>query len=165
MLRRFKEAAEQGEPHRLGGTRSGTRRRGCLRCVWEEPAAFIWSRRQRSERKAIEFISLLQNKDHKETNNKSRQDVGGGVGGEVQLALWEIQAASSLFPEGPVCLRLTVLGTLNRKHHGDRNQVFYSLSPGGMLAFHRLDVREQVSTSLSCGLNFMSCPYCLLVVG
>lgn len=67
MLRRLKEAAEQGEPPRLWGTRSGMRRRGCLQCVWEELAAFIPSRRL-SKRKAIEFTSLLQNKDHKETN-------------------------------------------------------------------------------------------------
>lgn len=68
MLRRFKEAAEQGEPYRLWGTLSGMGRRGCLPCIWEELAAFIPSRRQRRERKTVEFISLLQSKDHKETN-------------------------------------------------------------------------------------------------
>lgn len=140
MLRRLKEAAEQGEPPRLWGTRSGMRRRGCLQCVWEELAAFIPSRRL-SKRKAIEFTSLLQNKDHKETNTVR----AGGMLAEAPEAMsswccgrsrWHQTSsrfASSLFPEGLVCLRLTVLGTLSRKHLGDRNH--YSLSPGGMLAF------------------------------
>jgi hypothetical protein len=40
----------------------------------------------------VEFILLLQGKDHKETNTV--RTGSGGAWGEVQLMLWEIQVAS-----------------------------------------------------------------------
>lgn len=56
MLRRLGEAAEPMNPTGFG--------------AWEGEGftMYLGSRRQRRGRKMVEFISLLQGKDHKETN-------------------------------------------------------------------------------------------------
>lgn len=76
-------------------------------------------RRQWRERQMVEFIPLLQRKDHKETNNSmNRQDgtvVVPGVRsswccGRARWHLIPSRFPCSLFLGGPVCLRPTVLG-------------------------------------------------------